>query len=126
MSSLPWDFHVGLGKALTYMDQLCIEDMMQSSDATVLLTDQYGNSSYTLQHLHRYQSKSCSNFVWSAQNGISCVILGGSVKKSEVARHLWEVFSEEQNLDLSDLFPFDSPKAYKLDYTKETAQAMVL
>lgn len=97
-------------------------------DAVVLITDEY--SAYLTQvvqglfKINSKKSKRSSN-VWF-HNGVSCTILGGSVRKATVAKQLWEVFSQQNELDLTDIFPFGSPRSYVLDYTKETAQPTVV
>lgn len=104
-------------------------DLVQSADAIVLVTDEYCTLlTQVIQSLFTIKSKRMkrSSNVWF-HNGLCCTILGGSVKKSRVAKHLWEVFSEETNeLDLTDIFPYGSPRPYILDYTKETAQPTVV
>lgn len=104
-------------------------EVIESADAIVLVTDEYcALLTQVIQSLFTINSKRVkrSSNVWF-HNGLSCTILGGSVKKSRVAKHLWEVFSEEQNeLDLTDIFPYGSPRPYVLDYTKETAQPTVV
>lgn len=110
------------------MNFLKIMDVMKSADAIVLVTDEYcAYLTQVIQSLFTINSKRLkrSSNVWF-HNGVCCTILGGSVKKSRVAKQLWEVFSEQNELDLSDIFPYGSPRPYVLDYTKETAQPTVV
>ena len=108
--------------------QLNTSGMVESVDAIVLITDEYcAYLTQVLQGLFKVNSKKLkrSSNVWF-HNGVCCTILGGSVKKSRVAKQLWEVFSEQNELDLTDIFPYGSPRSYVLDYTKETAQPTVV
>jgi len=108
--------------------QLNIVDMLEDVDAIVLITDEYcAYLTQVIQGLFKVNSKKLkrSSNVWF-HNGVCCTILGGSVRKARVAKQLWEVFSEQNDLDLSDLFPYGSPRSYVLDYTKETAQPTVV
>ena len=111
-------------KQLDVMDVL---KMAEKSDATVLITEEY--SAYLTQvvqsifKISNTKLKRSSN-VWN-HNGLCCTILGGSVKKSKVAKELWEVLQEPDELDLTDLFPYGS-RCYPVDYTLETAQPAVL
>ena len=102
--------------------------MIESVDAIVLITDEYcAYLTQVIQGLFKVDSKKLkrSSNVWF-HNGVCCTILGGSVKKSRVAKQLWEVFTDQHELDLTDLFPYGSPRSYVLDYTKETAQPTVV
>ena len=97
-------------------------------DAIVLITDEHcAYLTQVIQGMFKMNSKKLkrSSNVWF-HNGVCCTILGGSVRKSCVAKQLWEVFSEQNELDLSDIFPYGSPRSYVLDYTKETAQPTVV
>jgi len=108
--------------------QLDLVGMLESVDAIVLITDEYcAYLTQVIQGLFKVNSKKLkrSSNVWF-HNGVCCTILGGSVRKSRVAKQLWEVFSEQNELDLTDLFPYGSPRPYVLDYTKETAQPTVV
>lgn len=134
LSLMPWDWHLDIEETIREMNLLRVIELMESSDATLLVTDAYTRTSALTSAVHRlYQmttparkpSRSNANFVWE-KNGVSTVILGGTVKKSTVAQSLWEVFAGNQGLDLSDIFPYATPRLYNLDYTKETAQAAVL
>jgi len=115
----------------TLKTQLEMIRVEHSMDAVVLITDEY--SAYltqVVQGLFKLNSnkklrRCSSNNVWF-NNGVSCTILGGSVRKATVAKQLWEVFSQQNDLDLTDIFPFGSPRSYVLDYTKETAQPTVV
>lgn len=111
------------------IELLNLLDVIETADAIVLVTDEYcALLTQVIQSLFTINSKRIkrSSNLWF-YNGLCCTILGGSVKKSRVARHLWEVFSEEQNnLDLTDIFPYGSPRPYVVDYTKETAQPTVV
>ena len=101
--------------------------IIDSADATILVTDEFCASlTQIVQSLFTtpLKSKRSSN-VWY-HNGVCCTILGGSVKKSRVAKQLWEVFSDQHDLDFTDLFPYGKTKTYSLDYTKETAQPTVV
>ena len=108
------------------MNLLDIYQAVRTADAVVLVTDEY--CAYLTQQIQSLFTTSKrfkrSSSVWF-HNGICCTILGGSVKKSRVAKQLWEVFSEQNELDLTDIFPYGSPRPYVLDYTKETAQPTV-
>jgi len=130
LSLMPWDWHLDIEETIREMNLLRVIELMESSDATLLVTDAYTRTSALTGAVHRlYQMTSRkvsnANFVWE-KNGVSTVILGGTVKKSTVAQSLWEVFAGNQGLDLSDIFPYSRCRLYNLDYTKETAQAAVL
>ena len=107
-------------------------EMLESADAVVLCTNEYCaclteivQSVLTVTSTKKLSNKlKRSSNVWN-HNGVCCTILGGTVKKSKVAKELWEVFQEPE-LDLSDIFPYGSPRLYSLDYTKETAQPTVV
>jgi len=108
--------------------ELNLSEIVDAADAVVLITDEYcAYLTQLVQSLFTITSKKLkrSSNVWN-HNGVCCTILGGSVKKSKVAKELWEVFNEQQVLDLTDIFPYGSPKLYSLDYTKETAQPTVV
>ena len=110
------------------MNFMNIFQMASKADAVVLVTDEYcAYLTQAIQSLFTINSKRLkrSSNVWFS-NGVCCTILGGSVKKSRVAKHLWEVFTEENELDFSGIFPYGSPRSYVLDYTKETAQPTVV
>jgi len=108
--------------------QLDITGITEAVDAIVLITDEYcAYLTQIIQGLFKVNSKKQkrSSNVWF-HNGVCCTILGGSVRKSRVAKQLWEVFSQQNELDLTDIFPYGSPRSYVLDYTKETAQPTVV
>lgn len=117
----------------TYQDiqlDATVVEMLESADAVVLCTNEYCACLTQIFALTSSSNKKLSNKlkrssnVWN-HNGVCCTILGGSVKKSKVAKELWEVFQEPE-LDLTDIFPYGSPRLYNLDYTKETAQPTVV
>jgi putative heme degradation protein len=108
--------------------ELNLSHMIEAADAVVLVTDEYcAYLTQLVQSLFTITSKKLkrSSNMWS-NNRLCCTILGGSVKKSKIVKELWEVFNEQQSLDLTDIFPYGSPKFYSLDYTKETAQPTVI
>lgn len=108
--------------------QLELSGILIAVDAIVLITDEHcAYLTQVIQGMFKMNSKKLkrSSNVWF-HNGVCCTILGGSVRKSCVAKQLWEVFSEQNELDLSDIFPYGSPRSYVLDYTKETAQPTVV
>merc|ERR1719193_334332 len=108
--------------------ELNLTELVYAADAVVLITDEYcAYLTQLVQSLFTITSKKLkrSSNMWS-NNRLCCTILGGSVKKSKIVKELWEVFNEQQSLDLTDIFPYGSPKFYSLDYTKETAQPTVI
>lgn len=127
ISHLDWSNSYDEIEVRKQMDLLNVLEIMETADAVVLVTDEY--CSYLTQIVQNLFSMTCkklkrSSNVWN-HNGVCCTILGGSVRKSKVAKELWEVF-QEQELDFTDLFPYGSPRLYNLDYTKETAQPTVV
>ena len=68
-----------------------------------------------------------NSYIWN-QGGISCTILGGSVRRQKVAKELWTVLSTASydRLDVSDILPFGVPRAYHCDPKLETATPCVM
>lgn len=110
------------------LDVMGVLAVAEQCDATILITEDY--SAYLtqiVQSLFEINSKKLkrSSNVWS-NNGICCTILGGSVKKSKVAKELWEIFTEQDELNLTDIFPYGSSPIYnEEEFIMESAQPTV-
>ena len=119
LSLMPWDWQLDIEETIREMNLLKVIELLESSDATLLVTDAHTRTSAltgVVQRLYEMTSRkvSSSNCVWE-KNGVSTVILGGTVKKGKIARDLWEVFADNQELNLSDIFPYGSPRSYNVD-----------
>jgi len=128
MTLMDFDYNTDISEIKEQLDTLNVLNIMEEADAAILITDEY--SAYLtqiVQRLFKMTSKKLkrSSNVWN-HNGVCCTILGGTVKKSKVAKELWEIFSDQGELDLTDIFPYGSPRLYTLDYTLETAQPTVV
>ena len=107
-------------------------ELMQRSDAVLIMASSQLNyfvpkliTQMTLHHSNN--SPKWSSSIWN-QDGVSCTILGPSVKRQKVAKELWAVLSASSydRLDISDIIPFGMPRTYNCDPRLETAGPCVV
>lgn len=125
LSVLPQD-SIGV-KFSSVVNELQIMDRLCSADAVILLTNGYSTCTVELtRNISRVLSKKLKKTNITNENGITCTVLGACTKKTKVTKELWELFNQQhQKLDFSSIFPYDSLRPYRLDYSKESAQPTV-
>lgn len=107
------------------MHLLHVLDLIEGAEATIITTNeqQEGPLAQIIQKLVKAATNRMldgNRYVWNRE-GMNCIVLGGSVKKYQVARQLWGILANDAKLDLSDIFPIGMPKTYQIDHNRETA-----
>ena len=105
-----------------------ILDLIEEAEATIIITNEHqGPLTEIIQQLLKITRNALdgNRYVWNRE-GINCVVLGGSVKTHQVARKLWGILANDSKLDLSDIFPYGTPRLYHIDQGLETAGPCVL
>ena len=113
-----------LSSYLCQMHLINLLDLIEESEATIITTnEQQGPLAQIIPRLLKETGNGLldgNRYVWNRE-GMNCIVLGGSVKKHQVARQLWRILANDAKLDLTDIFPIGTPKTYLIDPKCETA-----
>ena len=106
------------------MHLIHVLDLIEEAEATIITTNEReGPLAQIIQKLLKTAANRMldgNRYIWNRE-GMNCVVLGGSVKKHQVARQLWGILSNDAKLDLTDIFPIGMPRSYHIDHDRETA-----
>ena len=118
------DSKESLSPYLCQMHLIHVLDLIEEAEATIITTNEReGPLAQIIQKLIKAAANRMldgNRYVWNRE-GMNCIVLGGSVKKNQVARELWGILANDAKLDLTDIFPIGVPRNYHIDHNRETA-----